>query len=308
MPEKELKPSVVDKMSNANESAAPKTLPTDEEAQIGASMRQFDGAEESGGVLFVIDREGSYEFQAISGEESRTEDSKKAPEHDSRAAKSALPQPHDTTEETRASTSHSQLADDGNTDANRSAQLSDEAARKGNGTAGAPLVVDSDESDHGTIDLCQDSDDDTADKLESYEKTSATMIGDEDKAPTVSLSSTASIASTASIDQVALNEGWADQDEPEVSFVSHASKAAVVPDTMGPTGDNRKLVVNALKRLGNALWKSPIIHTVEVRKFARVPIISTGTHLGFEGDIAMGGHNGADTSQYASSQARRFKR
>jgi hypothetical protein len=32
-------------------------------------------------------------------------------------------------------------ADDANTDANRSAQLSDEAARKGNGTVGAPLVV-----------------------------------------------------------------------------------------------------------------------------------------------------------------------
>ena len=31
-------------------------------------------------------------------------------------------------------------ADDANTDANRSAQLSDEAARKGNGTVGAPLV------------------------------------------------------------------------------------------------------------------------------------------------------------------------
>ena len=41
-------------------------------------------------------------------------------------------------------------ADDANTDANRSAQLSDEAARKGNGTVGAPLVVDNDESDRGT--------------------------------------------------------------------------------------------------------------------------------------------------------------
>jgi hypothetical protein len=81
-----------------------------------------------------------------------------------------------------------------------------------------------------------------------------------------------------------------------------------VSDKLGPLGENRKLVISALMRLSRALWKSSITHTVEVRKHARVPIITTGTHLGFEGDIAMGGHNGADTSQYASSQAKRFKR
>ena len=91
-----------------------------------------------------------------------------------------------------------------------------------------------------------------------------------------------------------------ENDDLEVSFVSHASKESVSPPSVGPQGETRKLVLGALKSLGRQLWKSPIIHTVEVRKHARVPIIATGTHLGFEGDIALGGHNGTDTSQYAS--------
>jgi hypothetical protein len=314
MPQNEVKASSVDKMADANKNAAAKAQPTDEQAQLDASVRRFDDTEGLGGLLFVIDREGTNEFQADSEDldgdqagESRTEAPNKPPQHDSQAAKSALPQLDDTMEDARASTRHSQPADDSDTDPNKSAQPSEESSWKGAGSASAPLVVDDDESDHSTIDLCSDSDD-TADKLESYEKTSATTNDDEDKAPTVSLSSTASIASTASTDQVAVSEGWADEDEPDVLFVSHASKEATVPNTVGPTGENRKLVVNALKRLGRALWKCPVIHTVDVRKFARVPIITTGTHLGFEGDIAMGGHNGADTSQYASSQAQRFKR
>jgi len=32
------------------------------------------------------------------------------------------------------------------------------------------------------------------------------------------------------------------------------------------------------------------------------------TKFGFEGDIAVGGHNGTDTSQFAMSQVERFKR
>jgi hypothetical protein len=231
--------------------------------------------------------------------ESRTESSKKGPQHESQAGESALSQPDDATKEARASISCNQPATDADLETDRPTQSSDEASLKRDGSASAPLIVDDDSSDHRTIDLCSDSDADTADKLESYDKKSVPK-DDDDDAHTVSLSL------TESVDQAELCEDWADEDEPEVSFVSR--KVAVVSDKLGPLGENRKLVISALMRLSRALWKSSITHTVEVRKHARVPIITTGTHLGFEGDIAMGGHNGADTSQYASSQAKRFKR
>jgi DNA polymerase sigma len=38
-----------------------------------------------------------------------------------------------------------------------------------------------------------------------------------------------------------------------------------------------------------------------------VPIINLKSHFGFEADIAVGGHNGTDTSSYASLQVSRFK-
>lgn len=38
-----------------------------------------------------------------------------------------------------------------------------------------------------------------------------------------------------------------------------------------------------------------------------VPIINFQSHFGFEADIAMGGHNGTDTSSYASRQVSKFK-
>jgi hypothetical protein len=152
------------------------------------------------------------------------------------------------------------------------------------------------------------SDADSADKLESYASRVATRHcndsdddSDEQEGPFVSLSDSEQ------------------DDDFQVSFVVSQRAAPPVSSTtttaassssvmVGPQGETRKLVLGALKRLGRQLWKSPVIHTVEVRKHARVPIIATGTHLGFESDIALGGHNGTDTSQYASTQAQRFKR
>jgi hypothetical protein len=40
---------------------------------------------------------------------------------------------------------------------------------------------------------------------------------------------------------------------------------------------------------------------------ARVPIVKLETKLGFEADIAIGGHNGTDTSFYAAAQAEKYK-
>jgi hypothetical protein len=41
---------------------------------------------------------------------------------------------------------------------------------------------------------------------------------------------------------------------------------------------------------------------------SRVPIIKMRTSFGFETDIAVGGHNGCDTSYFASRQSKRFVR
>jgi hypothetical protein len=90
-----------------------------------------------------------------------------------------------------------------------------------------------------------------------------------------------------------------DEDETGVSFIPHASNEVIVVTDMvvGPMGVNQKLVVNTLKGLEMKDLLSPLIHIIEVCKFAHVPIVTPGMHLGFEGDIAMGVHNGADMSQ-----------
>jgi hypothetical protein len=77
---------------------------------------------------------------------------------------------------------------------------------------------------------------------------------------------------------------------------------------MGPTGKARTQVVSALVSLTRQLRKSNFTHTIECRTKARVPIINCSTRTGFEGDIAIGGHNGVDTSMYAMSQVKRFRR
>jgi hypothetical protein len=114
---------------------------------------------------------------------------------------------------------------------------------------------------------------------------------------------------------VSLSDLEQDDDDFQVSFdsqttaqVSSSTTTTAASSVVGRQGETRKLVLGALKHLARQLWKSPVIHTVEVQKHARVPIIATGTHLGFESDIALGGHNGMDTSQYASTQPQQFKR
>lgn len=77
---------------------------------------------------------------------------------------------------------------------------------------------------------------------------------------------------------------------------------------MGPKGKARNQVVSALVSLTRQLRRSNFTHTIECRKGARVPIINCSTRTGFEGDIAIGGHNGVDTSMYAMSQVKRFRR
>jgi hypothetical protein len=173
----------------------------------------------------------------------------------------------------------------------------------GGSAAAAPLLEQFHHDGSG------ESDADSADKLlESYASRVATRHcndndddSDEQEGPFVSLSD------SEQDDDFQVSFVVSQRAAPPVSSstTTAASSSSVM---VGPQGETRKLVLGALKRLGRQLWKSPVIHTVEVRKHARVPIIATGTHLGFESDIALGGHNGTDTSQYASTQAQRFKR
>lgn len=69
----------------------------------------------------------------------------------------------------------------------------------------------------------------------------------------------------------------------------------------------KKIIKNTLYKLERKLTNpygsrsyNYLIKEVEVRARARVPICNVTTHCGVEGDIAIGGHNGMDTSFYAS--------
>ena len=93
----------------------------------------------------------------------------------------------------------------------------------------------------------------------------------------------------------------------EVSFVVEANNKQITRASgVGPTGPTRTRVINSLYKLAKPLRSWAI--NMQVRKRARVPIINMITRFGFECDIALGGHNGTDTSSYATTQLSRFKR
>jgi len=92
-----------------------------------------------------------------------------------------------------------------------------------------------------------------------------------------------------------------DEDAFEVNLstnkVDYAASAAS-RKTIGPSGESRKKVLKALALMGKRLRKAPFSRNIHVRKHARVPIICMTTRSGFDTDIALGGHNGTDTSHY----------
>jgi len=102
---------------------------------------------------------------------------------------------------------------------------------------------------------------------------------------------------------VTSNKPTLDRRESSSTIVRYADKPS-----FGPTGKARTHVVSALLSLTRQLKRSSHVHTIECRSKARVPIINCSTRTGFEGDIAIGGHNGVDTSMYALSQVQRFSR
>lgn len=165
------------------------------------------------------------------------------------------------------------------------------------GTEGNPVILNDQEA-NVTLDLCSDSDDDSADKLEALsDRTRSAHRGVTESPP--------------SSDDDSEDEDE-DECEPsdslEVSFVSNAP-TTTISCTRAPEMDveTRRQVVHALRALCKALWRSPVMSKIEVRHRAKVPIVTTETKLGFEADVAVGGHNGTDTSKFAATQVKKYK-
>jgi hypothetical protein len=96
-----------------------------------------------------------------------------------------------------------------------------------------------------------------------------------------------------------------DESGMEVSFVANGKSNGTVSEL---SEEMRVKVIRALNALGRRLRGSLPLNHLHVRKKARVPIINLETRYGYECDIAVGGHQGMDTSGYAVAQCRRFQR
>ena len=175
---------------------------------------------------------------------------------------------------------------------------------------------DGDDSDVIVID---DSDDDDADKMASFYSRQSNSSATADTANSTSTSpinllhEDDSDCDSASDDvDDSVDDFAQQQQEDEVMEISltagRTSQQSLAKPVIGPTGKTRNRVVSVLLSLTNQLRRSSFTHTIECRSRARVPIINCSTRTGFEGDIAIGGHNGVDTSLYALSQVNRFKR
>ena len=172
-----------------------------------------------------------------------------------------------------------------------------------------------------------DDDDDDADKMEGFrqdrQKSESSAVSDSKQQYVVDLLSDSSNSDDDGDDAVqdrlrqfmAADLGGIDEDEDdvEVSLVVPGGGAIIATNSqqarpsIGQTGKTKEKVVSALKRLGKKLWASKLTDTVEVRRHAKVPIVTCSTRLGFDGDVAIAGHSGADTSKYASSQVSRYE-
>ena len=175
------------------------------------------------------------------------------------------------------------------------------------------------DGDNSDVIVIDDSDDDDADKMASFYSRQSNSSATADTANSTSTSpinllhEDDSDCDSASDDVDDSDDGTAQhQQEDEVMEISltagRTSQQSLAKPVIGPTGKTRNRVVSVLLSLTNQLRRSSFTHTIECRSRARVPIINCSTRTGFEGDIAIGGHNGVDSSLYALSQVNRFKR
>lgn len=185
------------------------------------------------------------------------------------------------------------------------------------GTVEGAIEIDDsiDENEESDI-IVVDSDYDDADKLASYysRQSNSSAIDNPNSGgasfPSNSIHEDDSSRESARIgvdDNDDFNSCQQPQENEVLELSLTSGQSATKPNT-GPTGKIRNRVVSVLLSLTNQLRRSSFTHTIECRSRARVPIINCSTRTGFEGDIAIGGHNGVDTSLYAASQVDRFNR
>jgi len=164
----------------------------------------------------------------------------------------------------------------------------------------------------------ESSDEDRADKLESFVKINKVLPPPSPAASDIWPSGTDSDScSSAEVylgnddDDVEVScfvddpESTQENDELNKFGIQH-SQASSDPQRVkpllkfGPQGKTRELVVKALTKIGKNLNKTALVQNLFVRKRARVPIINLTTRSGIDCDIALGGHNGTDTSKFAA--------
>jgi len=94
-----------------------------------------------------------------------------------------------------------------------------------------------------------------------------------------------------------------DEDGLEVSFVTNPPSRLTISNRASKLSDDVRALVNSkLNQLSKRLRKAGVATSIDLRKWARVPILNMKTRYGYECDIGVGGHNGNDTSAYAGSQ------
>ncbi|GAX16469.1 hypothetical protein FisN_19Lh049 [Fistulifera solaris] len=146
-----------------------------------------------------------------------------------------------------------------------------------------------------------ESDNDSADKMESFQRSQSRLS---EVQP--SYNRYVSLSSESSDDESVLDdEDDTNVDNMQVSFFNNPLQARV-----GPTGRIRNKVLDALGSFRQDLrsMNSKWIRKVTFITKARVPILKMDTILGVEVDVAIGGHNGTDTSQFAAKQSELYKR
>eukprot|EP00980_Cylindrotheca_fusiformis_P021649 scaffold8505_cov130-Cylindrotheca_fusiformis.AAC.15 len=113
----------------------------------------------------------------------------------------------------------------------------------------------------------------------------------------VSLSSATTCSDSQSLDETGMEVSFFNKPSRRFSASSHATKLS---------DDLRALINSKLNQLTKTIRRAGVATSIAVRKWARVPIINMITKYGFECDIAVGGHNGNDTSAYAATQIARY--
>lgn len=142
--------------------------------------------------------------------------------------------------------------------------------------------------------------DDSADKMESFQPTSSSRTRQPNYSRYVSLSS------ESSDDESVLEE----EDNEKINNMQVSFFTAPPLVSAGPKGRIRNKVLDALGSFREEIRRMSSKWIVKVNFItkARVPILKMNSALGVEVDVAVGGHNGADTSHFAAQQSNLYKR